>query len=126
MHIHFARVEQRARDLEGIVNLPAFGVHLWAKDRAAFSIGEHTERGRRIRHTARQENDARRQPKCIISVKLTHSVMEIGKQEKYIVQDSEGHRRIRLRTHAPVVHPQSAAAHGHVQLVIYVCGACAL
>jgi len=68
LHVHFACVEQRARDLDGIEKFPTFRVRVWAKDRPAFSIRQSAQRGRRVRHTARQVRKARRQPVRTISV----------------------------------------------------------
>jgi hypothetical protein len=38
LHAHFMGTEERPCDLDGIVNLPAFRVRVWAKNHSTFSI----------------------------------------------------------------------------------------
>jgi hypothetical protein len=59
LHAHFTCTEERPCDLDGIINLPAFRVRVWAKDRPAFSIRSRAQSRRRFRHSARDERKVR-------------------------------------------------------------------
>ena len=64
LHARLPCLEERAGDLDGVVNLPAFGVRVWAKDHTAFGIRECAQRRWRFRHAAREKRKSRRQPVC--------------------------------------------------------------
>ena len=64
LHADLPCLEERARDRDGVVHLPAFGVCIGAKDHPAFGIRECAQRRWRFRHAAREKRKTRRQPVC--------------------------------------------------------------
>lgn len=59
LHAHVSCTEERSCDLDGIVNLPAFGVRIWVKDHPTFSIRSRAQSRRPFRHSARKERKVR-------------------------------------------------------------------
>lgn len=65
LHAHFTCADECPCDLDGIVNLPAFRVRIWAKKHPTFSIRSRSQSRWRFCRSARNEGKVRRQPASI-------------------------------------------------------------